>query len=185
MSEMWKPISGFENLYQVSNSGRVKSFKKSTKYRCRDEYILKPSLANNGYYQVTLYSESHKRKKFLVHRLVASAFIENPDNLPQINHKDENRLNNNVDNLEWCSALYNNRYGTAFIRSIETKSNPIEQYTLDKKLIATYKSARIASELLGFNKNNIRDCCNSGRIGYGYYWKYSESKELYTSTSTH
>ena len=179
MSELWKDIKGFEGLYQVSNLGRIKSFRKSTKYHCADEYIIKPSLSNNGYYQVTFYNEDHKRKKFLVHRLVALAFIPNPNNFPQINHKDENRLNNSADNLEWCTALYNNHYGTALIRQIDAKSNPIEQYTLGGRIIATYRSAKIAGDLFGFNHHHIQTCCNTGNIGYGYYWKYSNTKHPY------
>lgn len=173
MKELWKDIPEYEGLYQISNRGRVKSFRQSTKYGKAAEYILKPTVANNGYCQVTLYGAG-KRKKFLVHRLVANAFIPNPDNLPQVNHKDEDRLNNAVNNLEWCSALYNNMYGTARLRSIDTVSTPIEQLTLDGKVVAVYRSTRIAAELLSFNRGTIKSACNKGSIGYGYYWRYSD-----------
>lgn len=173
MKEIWKDIPNYEGLYQVSNLGRVKSFRKSTKHYWQDEYILKPSHANNGYCQVTLYDNT-VRHKFLVHRLVAEAFIPNPKNLPQVNHKDENPYNNEARNLEWCTAEYNNAYGTARIRSIETKSRPIEQLTLDKKTIAIYRSTRIAAELLGINKGTLKDSIRKGTPCLGYYWAYSD-----------
>lgn len=173
MQEVWKDISDFEGLYQVSNLGRVKSFRRSTKHRWESEYILKPSLANNGYYQVTLYDNTHKRK-FSVHRLVATAFIPNPDNLPMVNHKDENRLNNEVSNLEWCTARYNNLYGTALIRSIETNSRPVEQLTQDGRVIASYCSAKVASALLGIHVDTIQKSCRRGTVGKGFYWRYKD-----------
>ena len=172
MNEIWKDIPGYAGLYQISNLGRIKSFRRSTKFHKVEEYILKPSVANNGYCQVTLY-DNGKRKKFLVHRLVATAFIDNPYNLPQINHKDENRLNNSAENLEWCTPLYNNCYGTAKLRAVDKMSKPVAQYTTDGKLIAVYRSARIAAELLGFTQRHIQHCCNNGGIGFGYYWEYS------------
>lgn len=173
MKEIWKDIPNFEGLYQISNLGRVKSFRQSTKFHKANEYILKPSLANNGYYQVTLYKDTGK-KKFLVHRLVAEAFIPNPENHPQINHMDEDPYNNRADNLEWCTAEYNNAYGTARIRIVETKSRPIEQLTLDGKTIAVYRSTRIAAELLGINRGTLKDCIRKGSPCSGYYWKYSD-----------
>lgn len=173
MKEIWKDIDGYEGLYRVSNHGRVKSFRKSTKYGSPDEFILKSSVANNGYCQVTLYDNA-KRKKFLVHRLVAQAFIPNPKNLPQINHLDENRTNNNVDNLEWCTAKYNNSYGTARIRTIDTKSKPIEQLTIDGKVIAVYRSVRIASELLKISRGTLQSAISKGSLCRNYYWRHSD-----------
>jgi hypothetical protein len=172
MKEEWKDIQNYEGLYQVSNLGRVKSFRRSTKLRCKDEYILKPFLANNGYAQVTLYNNT-KKHKFLVHRLVACAFIPNPDNLPQINHKDEDRTNNVVENLEWCTAEYNNAYGTAKLRAIDTVSKPIEQVTFDGKVIAVYRSTRIASEILKINTGTLRAAVIKHSQFNGYFWRYS------------
>lgn len=175
MKEIWKNIQNYEGLYQISNLGRVKSFRKSTKYGCQNEFILNPTIANNGYAQVTLYNNA-KRQKFLVHRLVANAFIPNPDNLPQINHKDENRLNNCANNLEWCTAEYNNAYGTARIRGIDSRSKPIEQLTYDGKLIAVYRSARLASDILGIKKTTLTMAINKHHQCNGYYWQYSSIK---------
>lgn len=175
MKEIWKDIPNYEGLYQVSNLGRVKSFRKSSKFHCQDEFILKPSVANNGYVQVTLYKDT-KRHKFLVHRLVAEAFLSNPNNYPQVNHKDENRTNNIVTNLEWCSAEYNNAYGTAKVRSIDTKSTPIEQLTFDGKVIAIYRSTKIAANLLNINPGTLKSAISKGTQCNGYFWRFSSHK---------
>lgn len=173
MKEIWKDIPNYEGLYQISNLGRVKSFRQSSKFHKASEYILKSALANNGYCQVTLYNNTRK-KKFLVHRLVAEAFIPNPNNYPFINHKDENPSNNEADNLEWCTARYNNAYGTARVRIIDAKSRPIEQLTLDGKVIAVYRSTRIASELLGINRGTLKSAIIKGSQCNGYLWKYND-----------
>ena len=102
--EEWKDIKGYEGLYQISNKGRVKSLYNKSK-------ILRPG-KRKGYFFVWLY-KNKKRKQYSIHRLVAEHFLLNPDNLPVVNHKDENKLNNNVENLEWCTVEYNNNYGTA------------------------------------------------------------------------
>lgn len=173
MKEVWKDIPNYEGLYQVSSHGRVKSFRQSTKCHCEKEYILKPHLANNGYYQVTLYDNTVKHK-FSVHRLVAEAFIPNPNGYPQVNHKDENRLNNLVTNLEWCSSEYNNAYGTARIRQIDTKSTPVEQLTIDGKIIAIYRSAKIAREIIGVASSSLYYAIKHGSNCKGYFWRYSD-----------
>lgn len=103
ITEVWKSVVGYEGLYSVSNFGRIKN--------SRTNHILKPQRLSKGYQGVTLY-KNNKRKTQKVHRVVAIAFIPNPTNLPSINHKDEDKTNNHVDNLEWCDAKYNNTYGT-------------------------------------------------------------------------
>ena len=105
--EIWKDIDGYEGLYKVSNLGRVKSLNYLRK-GIEKERI--PNKNNSGYLIVGLHKDG-KIKNFLIHRLVAEAFIENVNDLPQVNHKDENKLNNCVENLEWCSAKYNSNYG--------------------------------------------------------------------------
>lgn len=119
-----KILNGWEGLYQVSNLGRVKSLNKIIKYhynfidkttnrtRIVQGRILKPNVSN-GYFQVTLSGQEHKTKQASIHRLVAEAFIPNPDCLPQVNHKDENKLNNEVSNLEWCTQDYNAKYSAS------------------------------------------------------------------------
>lgn len=113
MEEVWKDIPGYEGIYQISNFGRVKSLERYVRH-CRGgnkiikEKILKPRVVAEGYLQISLCGNIFKEE--LIHRLVAKAFIPNPDNLPQVNHKDENKQNNRVDNLEWCTRIYNQQY---------------------------------------------------------------------------
>ena len=109
MNEEWRDIKGYEGLYQVSNLGRVKSFKDNNG-NCREK-ILNYKPKKDGYIQVKLFKNGTYRI-FKVHRLVAESFIPNPDNYPIINHKDENKTNNTVSNLEWCTQKYNINYGT-------------------------------------------------------------------------
>ena len=112
MMEEWRAVPGYEGLYEVSNMGNVRNVRRNKLLR-----LLK---TNNGYIRVFLCKNGIKTG-FQVHRLVSEAFIPNPNNLPQVNHKDEDKTNNNVDNLEWCTAKYNLNYGTARIRSRNTK----------------------------------------------------------------
>lgn len=129
MKEVWKDIEGYEGYYQVSNLGRVKSLERLTTYTNSNavtrkqpvkEKILSQRMDRHGYQRVSL-KKDRKRKLCLVHRLVAQAFIENPDSLPLVNHKDENRSNCNAMNLEWCTSKYNNNYGNARQRMAEAK----------------------------------------------------------------
>ena len=118
--EEWKEIPGYEGLYEVSNTGQVRSLDRYDNRNCfRKGKVLSPGKDTNGYLQVIL-SCNGKHKSIKVHRLIAQAFIPNPDNLPEINHKNEDKTNNRVDNLEWCDATYNINYGTARIRGKET-----------------------------------------------------------------
>ena len=124
IEEIWRPIEGYEGLYEVSSYGRVRSLDKyDSMNRFLRGRILRLFTDGLGYLRAQLYSNS-KRKSFLVHRLVAQAFILNPDNLPQVNHRDENPSNDNVDNLEWCDGKYNVNYGTRIdrIRDIRLKN---------------------------------------------------------------
>ena len=165
-TEIWKDIEGYDGMYQVSNLGRVKSFKQGK------ERIMKPVYDTYGYLQVGL-SKNGKQKFCSIHRLVAQAFIPNPDNLPEINHKDENKENNSVENLEWCDKKYNNNYGTRNQRVAEKLSKPVFQYTKDGKFVREWKSTKDVQRNLGYYHSLISECCNGKRkSAYGFLWKY-------------
>ena len=167
MQEIWKDIEGYENLYQVSNLGRVKSLGNGGSNS--KERILK-QLNKNGYFGVCLCKEG-KTKCFDIHRLVASEFIPNLDNLPMVNHKDECKANNRVDNLEWCSAKYNNNYGTRIQRITEKKSKQVLCVETGK----IYPSLRQAERELGISHNNISAACRGlQKTCGGFHWRYTE-----------
>lgn len=160
----WRPVPGYEGFYEVSNSGQVKSI-----YRYKK--ILKPMISNTGYERVDLF-KNKVRKQFSVHRLVAMAFIDNKDKKPFVNHKDENKRNNNVDNLEWVTHIENCHYGTAIkrrtenldyqkrvvnnARQIEACSKPVSQYKKDGTFIRKWRSASECSRATGITISSIR-----------------------------
>lgn len=174
MEEIWKDIEGYEGYYQVSNLGRIKSFQKWKQASCPDEYILKPTFNNRGYSQVMLYKNT-KKKKFLVHRLVAQAFVSNPKNLPHINHIDENIQNNSADNLEWCTPQYNNCYGTAKFRQNLTIGKPVEQRLINGQILAVYVTPTIAEKITGISRKEICACARGDlQSAGGFIWKRSK-----------
>ena len=166
--EVWKDIQGYEGLYQVSNMGRVKSLERTVwngrSYYKAPERILKAGKAR-GYLRVMLCKDG-KGKWYPVHRLVAIAFIPNPDNLPEVNHKDENKQNNCVENLEWCTRQYNVEYSKA---KVVIGINKISG------LILEFPSAYEASRQTNINRGNICNCLK-GRIksAGGYVWYYAD-----------
>lgn len=165
MKEIWKDIQGYEGLYQVSNLGRVKSLK--------NRKILSPDISL-GYERVTLFLDG-KKSRFLVHRLVAQSFIPNPQNHRFINHKDENRSNNRMTNLEWCDASYNINYGHRN-KKLSQKSNHVIQCELDGTFIAEYASVPVAAKILNLKCSTLYQCCNNNvTSAYGYFWKYAHS----------
>ena len=170
--EVWKDIRGYENLYITSNLGRARSLDRWVKgpngsLRCCKGRILKPVKNNRGYLQVGL-CKNGKQKFHLVHRLVAEAFLPNPNDLPQINHKDENPQNNNVDNLEWCSAQYNTNYGTR----TEKCSKPVLQYTLDGEFVREWESTAECGRN-GYDQGHVAACCKGKRKSHHkFIWKY-------------
>ena len=168
---IWVDIEGFEGLYQISNLGEVKSL--------ITNIILKPSLKYNGYQQVTLYKD-HEMKYCLIHRLVANAFLNNYENYPQVNHIDENKANNCVWNLEWCSAKYNTNYGTGMTRQLNKRRGKFtlgnNKRALKCRCIETgveYNCIKEASIQTGINEGNISRCCKGTRkTAGGYHWEY-------------
>ena len=166
--EIWCPIKGYEGQYEVSDQGRVKSLKFGK------ERILKPVRTPKGYLTVELY-KNEEQKRCKVHRLVAQTFIPNPDNLSEVNHKDENKENNSVQNLEWCDRKYNYNYGTRIQRISEKNSKPILQYTKSGEFVAEWKSATDVQRTLGYFQNNISYCCNGKlKSAYNFIWKFKD-----------
>ncbi len=174
--EIWKDIQGFEGLYQVSNFGNVKN---------RKGRILRPATRNDMRKQVILWKngKAFTRK---IHRLVAIAFLPNPNGYLQINHKDEDPTNNNVENLEWCDELYNHHYGTAIQRMADAMkgkflseksilSKRICQYSLNGDYIKEWACANDVKRELKISNANISLCCTGRRKSAGgFIWKYKE-----------
>ena len=163
--EEWRDIIGYEGKYQVSNLGRVKSLKNTRgNYR---EKILKPGKDAKGYKQVSLYKNG-KGKMYKIHRLVAIAFIPNPNNYPMINHKDEDKTNNCVDNLEWCTNKYNMNYGTLPERFSEARKG--EKNCNRRKIICVSTGEvfnYMGEAVIKYNldPSNLTKCCR-GKIKY-------------------
>lgn len=170
--EEWRDIKGYEGLYMVSNLGNVKSL---NYLRNGKEGILKPKEDRYGYMQVVIRKDG-KNKNYTVHRLVAQAFLPNPDNLPQVNHKDEDKTNNNVDNLEWCSPKYNLNYGTRNKRASEKKIKPVIGINEVSGLILEFPSTVEAERQTGIANQNISACCRGRqKSAGGYYWYYADA----------
>ena len=155
-------ITGYEGLYAITDCGKVWSYRKNI--------FLKPFLAR-GYFKVRLCKDGNN-KQVLVHRLVAEAFLPNPQNLPQINHKDENKQNNCVDNLEWCDAKYNINYGKHNEKVSKSHCKKVYCVELDK----VFDSANQAAMQLNLFDSNIAKCCKGKykKTG-GYHWKYADN----------
>lgn len=167
MEEIWKDIEGYENLYQVSDMGRVKSLKFGK------ERILKSIKTKNGYLQVDL-SKKGKTKKYLIHRLVAQAFLPNPNNLPQVNHRSEDKTDNRVENIEYCNSRYNSNYGSRNERVAKSKFIPILQFTKEGKFVKKWNSAIQVSKELGIKRNNICNCLKGrSKTAGDYVWMYA------------
>ena len=161
IEEIWRPVVGYEGLYEVSNIGRVRSLDRFY-YRLHKGKVLSPTKDRYGYLTVTLNCNG-KSKTIKIHRLVAQAFLPNPDNLPQVNHKDEDKTNNNVDNLEWCTAKYNVNFGTRQERYRNTMLEKghwsgLSREEYEKKRYQENKDKRKDSQRKYYQKNKDRIC---------------------------
>lgn len=188
MQEIWKDIKNYEGMYQVSNLGNVRSLTRRVNtfngFRTTKGKVLKPLLSNTGYYRVDL-KRNQSDNYVSIHKLVAEAFVPNPNNYTVINHKDNDRLNNYATNLEWCTQSYNVKY--AYING-NAKSTPgcfkkgniphnrkkISQYDLEGNFIKTYDSIKQASLLNNTSDSNIHFClANKTKTAGGYIWRYA------------
>lgn len=187
MKEVWKDVVGWEGLYMVSNLGRIRANQrvvrtKGGSLKINREKILRQKQTKYGYMEVCLQEKETKRHQFVfVHRLVAESFIKNPNGFPFINHIDECKTNNNIDNLEWCTAKYNCNYGTRIERQIISQRNnhpnckKVLCMSLDGKEIHTYNSLSSAARAMGVDKTRLSRICNghSGAVtSCGYKWKF-------------
>ena len=179
--EDWKEIAGYEGLYAVSSFGRVRSLTKGL--------ILKPvETKAKEYYQVSLY-KNKEQKTHNIHRLVANAFIENPSNKKEVNHKDGDKLNNNASNLEWSTrsenvlhsyrlGLQTPKYKAALEMAVEARKRKINQYTLDGSFVKTFESITAASKATGVTRQNIsKVLCGERRNAGGFKWDYKEEDD--------
>ena len=173
--EVWKDIPGYEGLYQASTLGRIRSLPRST----TGGRVLTQVKGIRGYLQVSLCKDGIWVSK-PVHRLIAITFIANPYNLPQVNHKDEDKHNNNLFNLEWCTGDYNHSYGTINERIKENNVNgkcskQVLQFSIDGMLIKEWSSQHEIERTLGYSHSHISKCCY-GKLNqvYGYVWKFKQ-----------
>lgn len=177
MKEIWKDIEGYEGKYQISNLGKIRILK---------EMVLQVN--KNGYVTINLYKNA-KSKRVTVHRLVAKHFILNPENKKCVNHKDCNRTNNNVNNLEWCTHKENTQYSMKYgnsknlikrLNDIRPQTQKkVNQYDLKGNFVRQWESLNEAGRGMGKNSGGaIVNCCK-GRIktAYGYKWEYAEGGE--------
>ena len=181
-TEIWKPIKGYEGIYEVSSYGRVRSLDRYIRKGNRP-YCVKGRILKNmkgAYCYVNLHNEDGTAKKHKVHRLVADVFVPNPCNLPQVNHKNENKMDNRAINLEWVTAQQNCNHGTRNQRmsealKIQPRCKEVEQLTLDYQHVNTFPSIKGAARLTGIDHTCISLCCRGKtKSAGGYRWKFKE-----------
>lgn len=161
----WQAIKGFDSFYEINNLGQIRN---------KNGKILKTSI-NSGGYEIISLRKNGKCKRLYIHRLVATHFIPNPNNYREVNHKNENKLDNRVENLEWCNRRYNAIYGTKLER--QRQANPLKkqiaQYSLSDEIIKIWESITLASRELSISRANIVQCLrgNGRKTAGGFKWK--------------
>ena len=187
-SEVWKDVVGYEGIYQVSNKGNVYSVvRKDSRGIKIGGQTLKPRHQKNGYINVVLHKNGVRKTKS-IHRIIAEAFIPNPNNFPQVNHIDEVKVNNNVENLEWCTSKYNNNHGTRIERVVKTQSKKVMAFNVETGEALTFNSINEAGRK-GYNSGNVSLACRGiyksgstgkligdGRTYKDHRWCYEEGE---------
>lgn len=180
MIEVWKDIPEYEGLYQVSNFGRIKSLERERKMNipCHDiavvhERILKPSISGSGYEKVVL-SKDATHKTIRVHKLVAQAFVSNPDDKSEINHKDGNKKNNRADNLEWVTSKENQNHALLFgLRNDKLRRKTVNQYDLSGNFIRSWNGYVEIEQVLGIPRQRICACVKGRKkSAAGFVWRH-------------
>lgn len=184
----WRSVKGYDGRYLVSNTGLI--------YSNISNKVLKPNKMTNGYLSVELFKKDGKSKRILIHRIVAEAFIDNPESLPIVNHKDEDKTNNSADNLEWCTQKYNANYGNALekkrrnwtfsdvvknnlLLASKSRQIPVLQFTKSGEFLKRFNSAEEAGRLLKINASHIGETCKQIRKSAGgFCWQYERSVDL-------
>ena len=184
-SEIWKDVAGYEGFYQVSNKGNVRSVDRTrTLGRKRRGRMLKPGYNSpGGYPRVSLYKNGVLKRKY-IHRLVAETFLPNPNGLPQVNHRDEVKDNNNVENLEWCDARYNSNHGTRNERTAQAQSKKVRAVNAKTGDVVEFNSTQEAGHK-GYSSSKVSAACRGvyktvtgklvggdGRTYKGFRWSY-------------
>ena len=183
--EEWKDIPGYEGLYQASTFGQIRSLDRRVSNRSVKGVILKQHSYKTGY-NATCLCKNGSVKTVLVHRIIAKTFIDNPNNLPTVNHKDEVKTNNSVDNLEWCTSKENTNYGTCISRRANThrgkKHKPFRRRDLCKRVVCMTKNDEIVAEYESISQAQIESgikfqnissvCLGKAKSAGGYKWKY-------------
>lgn len=169
---IWKPVKGFEGLYEVSNKGMVRSLNYRATGRCE---VLCQGGCGNSYRKVVLFKGSGKGLSKDVHRLVAEAFLTNEEHLPEVNHIDEDKSNNASNNLEWCSIAYNRAYGSRGKKISKALSKPVEAFDSSGKILHKFSSIKEAAQK-GFSQAAISNAI-AGRVPRHkeLYWRFSDS----------
>lgn len=190
VEEVWRDVFGYEGLYQVSSKGRVMSLSRAilTKggaYRITDNKVLSASVGENGYKKVVL-SNNNVKKTFLIHRLVAKAFIPNPNKYSLVNHIDENKENNECKNLEWCNYSYNATHGNAMKKMINSRlnngGNRAPKHVVGTSIDGEGEDIKVLKlndvKNYGFHPSAVSLCCNGKRVSHkGYYWEFAQKEE--------
>ena len=167
-----RDIQNYEGLYKITQDGRV--------WNCNLFRFLSPRQSVNGYLRIGL-TKNGVKTTYSIHRLVAETFIPNPNHLPQVNHIDENKLNNNINNLEWCDYLYNNTYGTRIERVVKTNKNRTPVKCIETNEI--YASQGQAARSIGRYNAPIGYACKTGGTAYGYHWRFMSKEEYENETN--